>query len=253
LKIDKRIKVGDVIELEEEIGFFSADQKIFKTKVKIIIIEKDALFNDVGSIENLINVDTERFKQQKFDFIVEVCEKRFLKNWGKSIAKFEITIEASVVEPIKCIPDIDNGWFRVKMKNGDLVSLPAFLRVQSEYIEGGREYFKILEGLYKNSKASISLNNENNNISRLLTDVEYGPSVYIQYSISKKKLIIGAKKYNVADYPESPLETGWYDIELPDYPHSGGQYYLNRSSRAKTWFRIGHEGERYLHTGSLKV
>ncbi len=28
---------------------------------------------------------------------------------------------------------------------------------------------------------------------------------------------------------------------------------LDRSSRAKTWFRIGHEGERYLHTGGRSL
>ena len=253
LKIDKRIKVGDVVEFEKEIGSFSIDQKFFKTKVKIVVVEKDVLFNDMGSTESSINIDMKNFKQQKFDYMIELREKRFLKNWGKSIAKFEITIEASAVEPIKYIPDIGDGWLKVKMENGDLVSLPAFLEVQPENIKEGREYFKILEGLYKDSKASVSLSNENNNISRLLTDIEYEPSTHIQYSISKKKLIIGAKKYNVADYPDYPLEIGWYDIELPDYPHSGGQYYLNRSSRAKTWFRIGHEGERYLHTGSRSL
>lgn len=107
--------------------------------------------------------------------------------------------------------------------------------------------------MYKDSKVSVSLSNENNNISRLLVDIEYEPLIHIQYSISKKKLIIGAKKYNVSDYPDYPLGIGWYDIELPDYPHSSGQYYLNKSSRAKTWFRIGHEGERYLHTGSRSL
>lgn len=157
------------------------------------------------------------------------------------------------MEAIKYIPDIDNGWLKVKLVDGNTTSLPAFLKVQSEYVERGREYFTILEGPYKDQKASVSLDNENNNNSRLLIDVKHEPLIHLQYSISKKKLIIDSKEYKATDYPESPLKKGWYDIELPDYPHPGGQYYLNMSSRAKTWFRIGHAGERYLHTGSRSL
>lgn len=44
-----------------------------------------------------------------------------------------------------------------------------------------------------------------------------------------------------------------YDIEIPDYPHSGGARYEKQAPRAKTWFRIGHNGERYLHTGGYSL
>ena len=180
---------------------------------------------------------------------IELREKRFWKDWGKSIAKFEITIEALPVDKIKYIPDIDNGWLKVKVIEDGTVSLPLFLRVQSDYIESGREYFTILEGRYKDRKASVSLDSGNNNASRLLINVKHESSIYLKYSISKKKLTINDKKYDATDYSNSPLKKGWYDIELPDFPHSGGQYYLDASSRAKTWFKIGHKGERYLHTG----
>lgn len=39
-----------------------------------------------------------------------------------------------------------------------------------------------------------------------------------------------------------------YDIEIPDYAHRGGANYPE-AKRAKTWFKIGHNGERYLHAG----
>lgn len=253
LQIDKRIKVGSTAEFMEEIGVFPTDQKSFITKTKITITEKDALFNDTNNAERVIKVDLANFKSQKFVYIIELREKRFWKNWGKSIAKFEVTIEALVVEAIKYIPDIDNGWLKVKMVDGNIIYLPAFLKVQPEYVEGGREYFKILEGSYKNQKASVSLDNENNNNSRLLADINHEPLIYLQYSVYQKKLIIGSKKYQTTDYIDTPWKKGWYDIELPDYPHTGGRGYLNRSSRAKTWFRIGHEGERYLHTGGRSL
>jgi hypothetical protein len=44
-----------------------------------------------------------------------------------------------------------------------------------------------------------------------------------------------------------------YDIEIPDYSHKGGRNYLRQSKRAMTWFRIGHGGERYLHTGGYSL
>jgi hypothetical protein len=249
LQIDKRIKVGSTVEFMEEIGIFPVDQKSFTTKTKITISEKDALFNDTNNIEKVVKVDTENSKSQKFVCIIELREKCFWKNWGKSIAKFEVNIEALVAEAIKYIPDVDNGWLKVKIADGNIIYLPAFLKVQPEYVEGGREYFKILEGSYKNKKASVNLDNANNKSSRLLTDVKHESLIYLQYSISKKKLIIGNKKYQATDYKETPWKKGWYDIELPDYPHTGGRGYLDKSFRAKTWFRIGHEGERYLHTG----
>ena len=253
LQINKRIKTGSTVKFMEEIGNFPTDQKYFTTKAKITITEKDVLFNDTNNIEDTIKVDTKNPEPQKFFYTIELRENRFWKNWGKSIAKFEVTVEALVIESIKYVPDIDNGWLKVKLVDGEIVSLPAFLKVQSEYIERGREYFTILEGLYKDRKASVGLDNENNNNSRFLTDIKHESLIKIQYSISQEKLIIGNKKYQATDHIETPWKKGWYDIELPDYPHPGGRNYLDRSSRAKTWFRIGHEGEKYLHTGSRSL
>jgi len=249
LQINKRMKIGDTAEFMEEIGTFPTDQKFFVVKVKITVIENDLLFNDTNNIEDAVRVDMANSKPQKFAYTIELREKRFWKNWGKSIAKFEVTIEALVTEAIKYIPDVDNGWLKVKIADGNIIYLPAFLKVQSEYIESGREYFTILEGSYRGQKASVSLDNANNNSSRFLADVKHEPLIYLQYSISQKKLIIGNKKYQATDHPESPWKRGWYDIELPDYPHEDRGNYVGIASRAKAWFRIGHEGERYLHTG----
>ena len=74
-----------------------------------------------------------------------------------------------------------------------------------------------------------------------------------KYSISQKTFILNGKKYKTTDYPETPWEKGLYDIEIPDAPHKGGGNYLNQSKRARTWFRIGHNGERYLHAGGFSL
>jgi len=49
------------------------------------------------------------------------------------------------------------------------------------------------------------------------------------------------------------MEKGAYDIEIPDYPHPGGARYQQEAPRAKTWFRVGHSGERYLHAGGRSL
>lgn len=250
LQIDKRIKVGSTIEFDKEIGSFPNDQNSFSAKAKIAITEKDALFNDTNNTEVTIKVDTKNLKPQKFVQTLELRENRFWKKWGKSFAKFEITIEALSLKTIKYVPDVSNGWLKVRIVDGEDVSLSAFLKVQSEYFESGREYFTILEGPYKNKKASVKLEN---NKSWFLTNIKLEPAINLKYSISQKTLFIGNKKYQAADYIGSPWKKGWYDIELPDYPHKDPRDYVNISSRFKTWFRIGHAGERYLHTGRASL
>lgn len=253
LRADKRMRVRKIAEFGQVIGDFPSDQKTFSTKVKISIIEKDVLFNDIGKTEKTIKVDMSDVKPQNFTYNIELRENRFGKIWGRSTAIFEVTIEALVTETIRYIPDVNNGWLKVKITSGKIISLPAFLKVQLGQIESGREYFTILEGPYRGQQASVSLDNENNNNSWLLTDIKYEPLIHFQYSISQKKLIIGNMKYKATDYTDTPWKKGLYDIEIPDYPHSGGGYYENRSFRAKSWFRVGHDGERYVHTGSRSL
>jgi hypothetical protein len=250
IQIDKRVKAGNTVKFDKEIGRFPSDQNLFSAKAKITITEKDAFFNDTNSAEMTIKVDTKNTRPQKVTCTIELRENRFWKNWGKSSAKFELTIEALSLATIKYVPDVYNGWLKVKIVDGEYVSLPAFLKIQSEYFESGREYFTILEGPYKDKKASVKLKD---NKSWFLTDIKLGPAVHLKYSISQKTLFIGNKKYQATGYTGSPWEKGWYDIELPDYPHKDRVNYIEISSRFNTWFRVGHNGERYLHTGRVSL
>ncbi|HNX74462.1 MAG TPA: hypothetical protein PLM07_02345, partial [Candidatus Rifleibacterium sp.] len=51
---------------------------------------------------------------------------------------------------------------------------------------------------------------------------------------------------------EDPIPNGKYDLEIPYEPHHlYGEPYENFSLFAKTWFRIGHTGNRYLHLGEV--
>lgn len=98
LRVDKTIKIGVTANIDKEIGNFETDQKIFKAGVKITIIEKDILFNDVGNINGEITVDTSIARPQKFIYQVQIKETRSVlgKIWGDRIADFEIILEAII-------------------------------------------------------------------------------------------------------------------------------------------------------------
>ena len=254
LRVDKIIKVGMTTEINKEIGRFETDQKLFKTDARITVIEKDTLFNDVGGVFENIKIDTNISKPQLFVYQIQIKETRSVlgKFWGKKIANFEITLEANIEDAAQYISEGKNGWLNAKFEDNKFVeSLPVYLKVKSEGIGHGREYFTILEGAYRDRRASIKLGD--NGSSNLISDIQHEPEARAAYSIFKKTFTLNGKKYTAVDYKNAPWKKGLYDIEIPDYPHSGGARYEKEAPRAKTWFRIGHDGERYLHTGGQSL
>ena len=91
-----------------------------------------------------------------------------------------------------------------------------------------------------------------NGESRFSKTNPHTKSAKLTYSISKKILTIGRKRYTTVDYPNAMWTKGIYDIEIPDYPHAGGNAYPN-NKHATTWFRIYHPEDRYLHTGERSL
>lgn len=63
---------------------------------------------------------------------------------------------------------------------------------------------------------------------------------------------MGGVSYQTVDYPRRPWAPGTYDIEIPDTPHKGGLRY-SEATRSRTWFRVGHTGDRYIHTGGASA
>lgn len=252
--IDKIIKVGETAEINKEISNFETDQKLFKAGLQITVTEKDILFNDVGSIDSNIEIDTGVIRPQQFIYKVQIRETRsiFGKFWGKKIANFEITLEVNISDVARYISNEDNGWLITKIEGIKLpISLPAYLKIKPEHIDNRREYFIILEGAYRGKLASVKLKEDG--LSRLVSNVQHEPMARASYFISKKIFTLNGKKYATVDYKNAPWEKGLYDIEIPDYPHLGGARYEKQAPRAKTWFRIGHSGERYLHTGGRSL
>jgi len=254
LRVDKRIKAGTTVEVNREIGKFETDQKLFKANLRITVIEKDLLFNDVGSVDSNMKIDTSITKPQQFVYKIQIRETRSVlgKFWGKKTANFEIILEVNITDAVRYISEGKNGWLTVKIENyTPLVSLPVYLKVKPEYIDNRREYFTILEGAYRNKRASVKI--ENGGSSNLISGVQHEPEARALYSISQKIFTLNGKTYKTVDYKNALWKKGLYDIEIPDYPHPGGARYERQTPRAKTWFRIGHSGERYLHTGGRSL
>jgi hypothetical protein len=42
-------------------------------------------------------------------------------------------------------------------------------------------------------------------------------------------------------------------LEIPDEVHNLGNAYISQSRVATTWFRVGHSGDRFLHTGHVSL
>ncbi|KKQ55663.1 MAG: hypothetical protein US74_C0025G0010 [Parcubacteria group bacterium GW2011_GWA2_38_13] len=257
LRVDKIIKIGATAETNKEIGRFETDQKIFKAIARITAIEKDLLFNDVGSIDGNIEIDTSIARPHQFVYKVQIKEIRSVlgKNWGKAVAIFEITLEAIVAEAILYVSfeQARNGWIWARKKEDSkiLIDLPAYLKVKLEAIDIKRQHFTILEGPWRDTRASVEI--QKDGTSYFESTNRHTDPVYLLYSLSQKTLKYKNKVYKVREYKNDPQpwKKTLYDIEIPDYYHKAGRNYLDRSELAPVWFKTTHpSGNRYVHSGA---
>ena len=249
--LKKKIKVGTGKEFNEVITELDTDRKTFEAGIDLRIVEDDPVFNDVGSLETEIKIDTTK-NVQDFEYKIKVSE---LRPWlAKGTAIFVIILTAQILETETFIPETTDGWLKVEInKTGKKESLPSFLRVKILRSDSKRDYFNILEGFYKGKFASIK--KKPGGLSYLERGFLKRKLVELLYSISKKNILFEGRKYNVDDDPNNLFDVGVYDIEIPDAPHDKGRKYLNRSKFALVWFHIGHNArdDRFLHTGSVSA
>lgn len=162
LSVDKKIKAGTTVEINQEVGRFETDQGLFQAEIIITVIEKDLLFNDVGNISGSIKVNTAILKPQQFVFEVQAKETRSVsgKFWGTKMAVFEITLEAIVLETIWYVSfeKGKNGWTVVRKEDDKItIGLPAYLKVKLETLDIKRQHFTILEGPWRDTRASVEI------------------------------------------------------------------------------------------------
>lgn len=155
-----------------------------------------------------------------------------------------------------------NGWLRVKLNDGFIWPLPEFLKIQVTKSED-REEFEILEGRFKGKKASVKKkgwrwDQWDWDMSFFESDIRRGhpyrgPAEMRFYTKSERLEIDGLGDFYAETDPNNPTPTGRHDIEIPYEPHPGGSYYTGQATYAKTWFRIGYSGDRFLHCGNVSA
>lgn len=248
-KVGVKIKRGDNAEINQEIAYFETIEHTLAVPLRIRITENDILFDDIGEKNGTIAIDLAAPLPQSNVFEIKVAESRGGR--GRRVAVFHITIEAT--HAVRYIEDVDSkGWLEVVPENAKkTISLPIHLKVQLDSKDEDREHFTIAEGALKNLRASVALGD--NGKSRFSKINPHKKPISATYSISKKILTINRKKYTAVDYPNALWTKGFYDIEIPDYPHTGGLNHIGNAPHATIWFRIGHENDRYIHTGERSL
>lgn len=246
LSVNKKVSTGDSVDLGIEVGQFLSDAPNFDVVGNIQVVERDPVYNDSGDADVRFRVDLRSPRTQSHTVQVEVLELGGSREDATGV--FTIAVRARVVPATRYVPDQGDGWLAVILESDrSRISLPAAVRVIVSRVDRGREHFTIAEGAYRGRQASVRLDADGSSL--LSSTSPHTPAVRLVYSISTKTLALGRRKYETKDYPSSPWRKGIYDIEIPDAPHRGGLIY-SEASRARTWFRIGHRGDLYIHTGA---
>lgn len=246
---NKKIKSGTIKQLNEVIGVFPVDQSSFTLPITLRVIERDLILNDAGQQNVKIKLDLSSSRVQKSTHKIKVLESRW--EFKRPEAIFDIKLELRVTDSIRFVKEQEKGWLTIRMDNGTRQSLPALLKVRFEELKDKREYFTVLEGAHRGKGASVKLDKSGD--SFLTTVNHHTGLIEMTYSVSRKELTVNGKRYKTMDYPNSPWNKGLYDVEIPDAPHRGGISYSNVARKATVWFRVGHTGDRYIHTGSASL
>ena len=231
---------------------FQSTNNTERIAVSATITEADIIYNDVGSGSGKLSVDLNGRANQAIG-AVRVSVSGSGRDKGNS-AVFVLNFTTKLEEVYRFISDVGRGWMRVRIEaKGTNESIPYSVAVSYTKTERGREYFTILEGAHRRKGASVSLSA--NRTTRFLTADPRSIGVRMRFTKSTGTLeLVGiGLRFEIITDPNNPIPNGDWDIEIPDYPHALGASYEDRAKRAKTWFRLGHSGDRYLHTGRISA
>jgi hypothetical protein len=159
-----------------------------------------------------------------------------------------------------------DGWLTVRPDGGGVnISLPEYLALDmlTTRVEAGvkRDFFTILEGVHRGTKASVRWENNRSNLSA--SAYAYKGAATLTLDKRTMKLTYPGGVATVADLGVSlgatPIGNGAHPVQIPDFPHPGGRGYLASSVYATSWFYLGigkavsGANDRYLHTGSASA
>ncbi len=161
----------------------------------------------------------------------------------------------SVTEPIKYVTDADGkGWLVVRWSedNSTVPAIPQYLRLEYLRTANAREYFKVLEGLRAGKEASVRL--KDNGQSYLVDGDPQLPAGTVTFNRRTGEFWYGSSgPISSTTDDQNPTPLGTFDLEIPDEVHVLGEGYLTESRFATTWFRIDHQGDRFLHPGRISA
>jgi hypothetical protein len=243
-----RLLPGQTRELTREVAQFWTDGEEFAAVGQIQVTERDSVYSDTGLSSVSWALDLRESSVLESVHRVDVVESGGQREGTAGI--FFVTLRAQVVAATRFVQEPETGWLTVLGEGGRRIALPETLCVEVFRIADGREHFTITEGPHRGKRASVRLNPDGS--SPLSEADPRGRPVKATYSVSRKTLTIGAASYQTVDYPLKPWALGIYDIEIPDAPHTGGLRYPE-ATRSRTWFRVGHTGDRYIHTGAASA
>lgn len=147
-------------------------------------------------------------------------------------------------------------WLRVQLAGGVIVSLPYGLKVKRLETQAGREYFEILEGVYKGKKASVQLRPGN---SYLTMKISHKSAASVQFDRKSQTFYFaGRGPYNAFSGGGhggfTPILPGTHKLAIPAYPSAQTRAAYSTWTRYHNiWFRIGTDtnGSRFLHPGVI--
>lgn len=244
--VEKKIPKGSVIQLNKKIAELTTTNSLITLPITMRVIEKDVLFNDVGSAKGMLKIVFNDSTPQKFLYQIKVKESKGFITRRRAV--FILALEAeSIFGTLRYVGKTKDAWLVGKREDtGEPMSIPMNLMVRLNRVQSKREYCTILEGVLSGIEVSLKL--DTNGRTFLIKESPRADPVSLVYSISKKILNLDTVIYKATNSPSAPWKKGLYDIEIPDVPHRGGLNY-SEAKYGRTWFRIGHAGERYIHTG----
>lgn len=144
--MDKKIQHDTEAKFDAEIGQFTIDETSPQLSMTIKIIEQDLVFNDIGSKQVEIKIDTRNTAPQTNTYDIPVKELRGLAP-GRATAIFSLTIQTQISDALLYVAyeSTKGGWLNARPENGGKnIGLPAYLKVRSEKHNARRHYFQIL-------------------------------------------------------------------------------------------------------------
>lgn len=182
---------------------------------------------------------------------------------GESLERFESRdLGALLAAQDRFVRMTTDGWL-LALASGTKTPLASGLKVSLTNTSGGRDYAIVLEGVLLGKTFDVAAGNLDSTFKRFeaLTvnvrkrgqPVEIGGIKYeleVKISFKEGGIPKAIGPFAATTDPTNPVPSGQNDIEIPDAPHIKG---LGYSAHSTVWFRIGHEGERYVHPGKYSA